>query len=109
MRISKIGISGISVSSSQAARASIDRVRSAIDHVSQERGRMGAYQNRLEHIVNNLTVMTENISAAESRIRDIDMAKEMMAYIKNNILNQSAHATLLQANQSPKGVLQLLY
>ena len=69
---------------------------------------MGAVQNRLEHTINNLGVTNKNITAAESRIRDTDMAKEMMAYKKNNILVQSAQAMLAQANTLPQGVLQLL-
>ena len=86
----------------------IDKINCAIDIVSKRRGTFGAVQNRLEHTINNLAVSTENISAAESRIRDVDMAKEMMAYTKNNILVQSAQAMLAQANQVPQSVLQLL-
>lgn len=90
------------------ARNMIDKINCAIDIVSKRRGTFGAVQNRLEHTINNLAVSTENISAAESRIRDVDMAKEMMAYTKNNILVQSAQAMLAQANQVPQSVLQLL-
>ncbi|MCI9546966.1 MAG: flagellin [Lachnospiraceae bacterium] len=90
------------------ARNMIDKINCAIDKVSKLRGSFGAVQNRLEHTINNLAVSTENISAAESRIRDVDMAKEMMAYTKNNILVQSAQAMLAQANQVPQSVLQLL-
>ena len=90
------------------ARNKIDVINCAIDKVSKLRGTFGAVQNRLEHTINNLAVSTENISAAESRIRDVDMAKEMMAYTKNNILVQSAQAMLAQANQVPQSVLQLL-
>ena len=90
------------------ARQMIDKINCAIDKVSKLRGTFGAVQNRLEHTINNLAVSTENISAAESRIRDVDMAKEMMAYTKNNILVQSAQAMLAQANQVPQSVLQLL-
>ena len=90
------------------ARNMIDKINCAIDKVSKLRGTFGAVQNRLEHTINNLAVSTENISAAESRIRDVDMAKEMMAYTKNNILVQSAQAMLAQANQVPQSVLQLL-
>ncbi|MCI9357643.1 MAG: flagellin [Lachnospiraceae bacterium] len=90
------------------ARNNIDKINCAIDIVSKVRGAFGAVQNRLEHTINNLAVSTENISAAESRIRDVDMAKEMMAYTKNNILVQSAQAMLAQANQVPQSVLQLL-
>ena len=80
----------------------------AIKTVSAERSRLGAYQNRLEHTINNLNVGAENLQAAESRIRDVDMAKEMMNFTKNNILNQAAQAMLSQANQQPQAVLQLL-
>ncbi len=90
------------------ARNMIDKINCAIDKVSKLRGTFGAIQNRLEHTINNLAVSTENISAAESRIRDVDMAKEMMSYTKNNILVQSAQAMLAQANQVPQSVLQLL-
>lgn len=103
------GISAGSDADDQAnARNTIDKINCAIDMVSQLRGAFGAVQNRLEHTINNLAVSTENISAAESRIRDVDMAKEMMAYTKNNILVQSAQAMLAQANQVPQSVLQLL-
>ena len=76
--------------------------------MSSVRGDLGAYQNRLEHTQNNLSVMAENIQDAESTIRDTDVAEEMMSYVKNNILVQSAQAMLAQANQVPQGVLQLL-
>ncbi len=90
------------------ARGTISVINAAIDKVSKLRGTFGAMQNRLEHTINNLAVSTENITASESRIRDVDMAKEMMAYTKNNILVQSAQAMLAQANQVPQSVLQLL-
>ena len=90
------------------ARQTISTINAAIDKVSKLRGTFGAIQNRLEHTINNLAVSTENITASESRIRDVDMAKEMMAYTKNNILVQSAQAMLAQANQVPQSVLQLL-
>jgi flagellin len=80
----------------------------AIGTVSSERSKLGATQNRLDHTINNLTTTSENLSAAESRIRDVDMAKEMMEFTKNNILNQASTAMLAQANQMPQGVLQLL-
>ena len=76
--------------------------------MSDVRGTLGATQNRLEHTINNLSVMVENITDAESTIRDTDIAEEMMAYTKNSILNQAAQAMLAQANQLPQGVLQLL-
>jgi flagellin len=83
-------------------------IQYAIDHVSRYRAELGAKQNRLEHTINNLQVTSENTIAAESRIRDTDMAKEMAAYTKNNILSQAAQSMLAQANQSGQGVLSLL-
>jgi flagellin len=80
----------------------------AIDAVSTARSTLGALQNRLEHVVNNVNNNVENLTAAESRIRDTDMAKEMMAQTKNSILAQASQAMLAQANQAPQGVLQLL-
>ncbi len=100
--------SDVNVSTATLAKASIDKINTAIDIVSSMRSDFGALQNRLEHTINNLGVQTENLSAAESRIRDVDMAKEMMAYTKNNILVQASQAMLAQANQVPQGVLQLL-
>lgn len=101
-------ITSLSVESAASAKASIDTINSAIDKISSMRGDLGAVQNRLEHTINNLGAQTENITAAESRVRDVDMAKEMMAYTKNNILVQASQAMLAQANQVPQGVLQLL-
>ncbi len=103
-----IGIDGISVASQAGATAAVSSIRAAINYVSSVRGNLGAIQNRLEHTINNLSVQTENITAAESRIRDVDMANEMMAYTKNNILVQASQAMLAQANMVPQGVLQLL-
>ncbi len=100
--------SGIDVSSQVAADAAIKTIDDAITAVSAERSKLGAVQNRLDHTINNLTTTSENLSAAESRIRDVDMAKEMMEFTKNNILNQASTAMLAQANQMPQGVLQLL-
>ncbi|WP_128103747.1 flagellin [Paenibacillus sp. DCT19] len=94
-------------SSTNAANA-ITVVDKAIASVSSERSKLGAVQNRLEHTINNLGTSSENLTAAESRIRDVDMAKEMMSQTKNNILAQAAQAMLAQANQQPQGVLQLL-
>ena len=98
----------VKVDTAADAKKSIDKINTAIDIVSSMRSDFGALQNRLEHTINNLGVQTENLSAAESRIRDVDMAKEMMAYTKNNILVQASQAMLAQANQVPQGVLQLL-
>lgn len=108
MRASALNVSGIKVDSSQAAEASISAVNKAIEDVSAQRSKLGAFQNRLEHTINNLGTASENLTAAESRIRDVDMAKEMMNQTKNSILSQAAQAMLAQANQQPQGVLQLL-
>ena len=86
----------------------ISKVDAALKAVSEERANLGAVQNRLEHTINNLGATSENLTAAESRIRDTDMAKEMMGFTKNNILMQAAQSMLAQANQQPQGVLQLL-
>ncbi|WP_310830511.1 flagellin N-terminal helical domain-containing protein [Paenibacillus pedocola] len=90
------------------ASTALAAVDVAIGKVSTERSKLGAVQNRLEHTINNLNTSSENLTAAESRVRDVDMAKEMMAQTKNNILAQAAQAMLAQANQQPQGVLQLL-
>ena len=103
-----LGLGNISIASQDSAAAAIDAIKTAINQVSDIRGTLGATQNRLDHTINNLSVMTENIQDAESTIRDTDVASEMMAYTKNNILIQSAQAMLAQANQVPQGVLQLL-
>ena len=98
----------LDISTTEKASAAITVIDNAIRLVSEERSRMGAYQNRLEYTTNNLNTSSENLTAAESRIRDTDMAKEMMNYTKYNILNQAAQAMLAQANQAPQAVLQLL-
>ncbi len=103
-----LGIDAISIEDQTKAAKAIDEIKKAINTVSDIRGTLGATQNRLDHTINNLSVMTENIQDAESTIRDVDVAEEMMAYTKNNILIQSAQAMLAQANQVPQGVLQLL-
>ena len=105
---SALTISSMSITTSASARNAISSINAAIDKISSMRSTFGALQNRLEHTINNLGVQHENLSAAESRIRDVDMAKEMMAYTKNNILVQASQAMLAQANQVPQGVLQLL-
>ena len=101
-------IEDIDISSLEGAQEAIGVIKNAINYVSSIRGDLGAIQNRLEHTQKNLSVMTENIQDAESTIRDTDVAEEMMAYTKNNILIQSAQAMLAQANAVPQGVLQLL-
>ena len=103
-----IGIDKLDISTQDGAAAALDTIKSAINYVSDVRGTLGATQNRLDHTINNLSVMQENIQDAESTIRDTDVADEMMAYTQNNILIQSAQAMLAQANQVPQGVLQLL-
>ena len=108
MHTSALGINDLDISTQEGAQAAIDVVKNAINYVSDVRGGLGAIQNRLEHTSNNLSVMAENIQDAESSIRDTDVAEEMMSYVKNNILVQSAQAMLAQANQLPQGVLQLL-
>ena len=108
MHAKGLGIDTVDISSQTGAAAAIQSIKNAINTVSSTRGDLGAIQNRLEHTQNNLSVMTENIQDAESTIRDTDVADEMMAYTKNNILIQSAQAMLAQANQVPQGVLQLL-
>jgi flagellin len=100
--------SNISVGSNSAASGAISALDNALKLVSSQRSELGAVQNRLEHTINNLGASQENLTAAESRIRDVDMAKEMMAQTKNSILSQAAQAMLSQANQQPQGVLQLL-
>ena len=108
MHADALGIADVDISTQAGAQAAVDKIKSAINSVSSTRGDLGAIQNRLEHTINNLSVSSENMTAAESRIRDVDMANEMMAYTKNNILVQSSQAMLAQANQLPQGVLQLL-
>ncbi|RQN12312.1 FlaB [Clostridium butyricum] len=103
-----LGESALDVSSHANATSAIDVLDKAIAKVSTERSKLGAYQNRLEHTIANLGTSSENLTSAESRIRDVDMAKEMMTFSKNNILSQAAQAMLTQANQQPQGVLQLL-
>ncbi len=110
MHCKSLGIDSgsLSIADQASAQAAVDKIKAAINKVSDVRGTLGATQNRLDHTINNLSVMTENIQDAESTIRDVDVAEEMMAYTKNNILIQSAQAMLAQANQVPQGVLQLL-
>jgi flagellin len=96
------------VDNNTKAEALTTRVDTAIAFVNTERGKLGASQNRLEHTIKNLDTSSENLQASESRIRDVDMAKEMMEFTKNNILQQAAQSMLAQANQAPQGVLQLL-
>lgn len=113
MKAEAIGVrqtngNALDVSSYEKATAAVTSINNAIETVSSERSKLGAVQNRLEHTINNLGTSSENLTAAESRVRDVDMAKEMMSFQKNNILSQAAQAMLAQANQQPQGVLQLL-
>ena len=103
-----LGIDGLKVDTQSDAGNAIATIKAAINKVSTNRANLGGLQNRLEHTINNLSVTEENMTAAESRIRDVDMAKEMMAYTKNNVLTQAAQAMLAQANMQPQSVLQLL-
>ncbi len=108
MHVKALGIEDINIGTQKGASEAIDKIKKAINTVSAVRGDLGAISNRLDHTANNLSVMRENITDAESAIRDTDIAEEMMSYTKNNILVQSAQAMLAQANQVPQGVLQLL-
>jgi flagellin len=108
MNASALGVSSLILTNAASATASIDTIDTAIKNVSEERSKLGANQNRLEHTINNLNTSAENLQAAESRIRDVDMAQEMMNFSKQNILQQAAQAMLAQAKQAPQGVLQLL-
>ena len=101
-------VDAIDLTTADSASKAITTIDEAIQKVSAERAKLGAIQNRLDHTINNLGTSSENLTAAESRIRDVDMAKEMMEYAKNTILQQAAQAMLAQANQQPQGVLQLL-
>ncbi|MED3756911.1 flagellin [Geobacillus stearothermophilus] len=101
-------ISVLNIKTVTGAQNAVSTLDNAIISVSKSRSKMGAYQNRLEHTINNLTTANENLTAAESRIRDTDMAMEMAEFTKNNILTQAAQAMLAQSNQLPQGILQLL-
>jgi len=108
MRAAALNVANIDISSKWGAATAIETVNNALQRVSHQRALLGAMQNRLEHTIKNLDASTENLQAAESRIRDVDMAKEIMEYTKDSILMQSAQAMLAQANQIPENVLQLL-
>ncbi len=105
---SGLGVDALDVTSQDLAGSAIKTIKDAINKVSTNRGNLGALQNRLEYTINNLDTTNENMTAANSRIRDTDMAKEMMNYTKMNILTQAAQAMLAQANQQPQQILQLL-
>ncbi len=108
MSATSLGVNALTVSTFANAGAAMRKVQSALDAVSTQRSKLGATQNRLEHTIANLDTTSENTSAAESRIRDTDMAKEMVTYSKNQILVQAGQSMLAQANQSTQGVLSLL-
>lgn len=108
MKTADLHINKVDISTQAGASSAISTLDDAIKTVSAERSKIGAVQNRLEHTINNLGTSSENLTAAESRVRDVDMAKEMMNQTKNSILSQAAQAMLAQANQQPQGVLQLL-
>lgn len=103
-----LGLTATKIDTKADANTAITSIDAAIETISSTRSSLGAVQNRLEHTINNLGTTSENLTAAESRIRDTDMAKEMMGFTKNNILTQAAQSMLAQANQQPQGVLQLL-
>lgn len=108
MSSKSLGVEDVDVTTTAGASSAIESIDSAINAVSAQRAKLGAVQNRLEHTINNLTTSEENLTAAESRIRDVDIAKEMMTYTTKNILQQTAQSMLAQANQQPQNVLSLL-
>lgn len=108
MSAASLGVSSLDVSTADGAKSAIETIKNAINKVSTNRANLGAVQNRLEYTINNLDVSAENLNSANSRIRDTDMAKEMMNYTKMNVLTQAAQAMLAQANQQPQSILQLL-
>jgi flagellin len=108
MSATALTVANVTVSSATFAAVALETIDKAIEVVSSERANLGAYQNRLEHTVKNLNVASENLAASESRIRDTDMAKEMMSFTRAQILSQAGTAMLAQANQAPQGVLSLL-
>ena len=108
MSVESLGLRNLLVTSNTHANSTMSRVDNAIEQVSVERSRLGAVQNRLEHTINNLSVTAENLTASESRIRDVNMAQEMMKFTRSNILSNAATSMLAQANQMPQSVLQLL-
>ncbi|MBC7077455.1 MAG: flagellin [Synergistales bacterium] len=108
MDASALGLASLDITAQTTANEAVSLVDAAIQSVSSERSKLGAIQNRLEHTINNLSVAKENLTAAESRIRDLDMAEEMMAFTRSQILMQAGTAMLAQANQVPAVVLQLL-
>ena len=108
MAASELGISGLTISTQTGSKSAIEKITAAIASVSKQRSDLGAVQNRLEHTIKNLDNVVENTTAAESQIRDTDMAAQMVEFTKNNILQQAGQSMLAQANQSTQGVLSLL-
>ncbi len=108
MDAAELGVDGVQLKGAEEAKDALEAIDKAVEAVSVLRSSLGANQNRLEHTINNLGATSENLSAAESRIRHVDMAEEMMEFTKNNILSQASTAMLAQANQMPNSVLQLL-
>ena len=108
MRADALGVKNVDLKTAKGSQEATATIQAAIEKVSTERAGLGAVQNRLEYTISNLDNTTENLTSAESTLRDVDMAKEMMTFSKNNILNQAAQAMLAQANQQPQNVLSLL-
>ena len=108
MRAEALGVKNVDLTTAKGSQEATATIQAAIEKVSTERAGLGAVQNRLEYTISNLDNTTENLTSAESTLRDVDMAKEMMTFSKNNILNQAAQAMLAQANQQPQNVLSLL-
>ena len=108
MRAEALGVKAVDLTTAEGSQEATATIQAAIEKVSTERAGLGAVQNRLEYTISNLDNTTENLTSAESTLRDVDMAKEMMTFSKNNILNQAAQAMLAQANQQPQNVLSLL-
>ncbi len=108
MNATTLGINNVTIASAGSAKAAISSIKSALEKVSSQRSALGAIQNRLEHTISNLNNVVENTTAAESRIRDTDMASEMVKYTNNNVLAQAGTSMLAQANQSNQNVLSLL-
>ena len=108
MRADALGVQGVQIMDASSSNNAIKTINDAIEYVSEERAKFGAMQNRLEHTINNLRVAEENLQASESRIRDADMADEMVSLNKDRIISQAGTAMLAQANTTPQTVLQLL-
>ncbi|MBQ7668896.1 MAG: flagellin [Clostridia bacterium] len=108
MDATSLQVNNLDITTASGASTALTKLDAAINAVSTQRAKLGAVQNRMEYAIENLSTTSENLTAAESRIRDVDMAQEMVSYTKNSILNQSAMAMLAQANQQPQAILSLL-